>query len=232
MQNKITSTPINPFTLSDGAIEGLKWLGLLLMTLDHVNHFLLSNKSEVFYALGRMAFPLFGFVLAYNLARTNAIQNGSHHRAMKRLFFFGLLASPFFMLLKGRFELNILFSLLLSTYLIGLIEQKPSIRTLLWLLIFLIGGLAVEYAWFAPSYCLAAWWFCKSPNTARGLLWLAATLLLWFTNLNYWACAALPVILLAAHFKLHISRVRYVFYAYYPFHLALLLVLQLLKSGD
>lgn len=212
--------------MPDSAIEGLKWLGLVLMTLDHVNHFLLQMRFEILYAMGRMALPMFGFVLAYNLARTDAVQPGVHRRIMKRLCFFGCLASPFFMLLKGRVELNILFSLLLSTYLIEQITQKQRIKPANWLLILIMVGIVVEYAWFAPAYCLAAWWFCKSPDLLRGLLWLIATLLLWFINLNFWACAALPIIMLATHLKIEIPRLRYLFYAYYPLHLALLLMLQ------
>lgn len=52
------------------------------------------------YELGRIAMPLFGFVLAYNLARSDSLQKGMHVRAMQRLFIFGLLAAPFFIALK------------------------------------------------------------------------------------------------------------------------------------
>ena len=34
-------------SLSDGAIEALKWLGLVLMTLDHVNKYLLHDSVPV-----------------------------------------------------------------------------------------------------------------------------------------------------------------------------------------
>jgi hypothetical protein len=52
------------------------------------------------------------------------------------------------------------------------------------------------------------------------------TALLWVVNLNYWACAALPIIFLASTIKIEVPRLRFVFYAYYPIHLALLLLIQ------
>jgi PAS domain S-box-containing protein len=40
------------------------------------------------------------------------------------------------------------------------------------------------------------------------------------------ACAALPIIFMASYIKIKIPRLRFVFYAYYPLHLALLLLIQ------
>ncbi|HEY9277166.1 MAG TPA: hypothetical protein VIO87_03075 [Methylotenera sp.] len=45
----------------------------------------------------------------------------------------------------------------------------------------------------------------------RGLLWLGMTALLWVDNLNYWACAALPIIFLAPYIKIKLPRLRFVF---------------------
>ena len=49
--------------LSSGSLEALKWLSLLLMTLDHVNKHLLHASVPELFAAGRLALPLFGFVL-------------------------------------------------------------------------------------------------------------------------------------------------------------------------
>jgi hypothetical protein len=54
--------------LADGSVEALKWLALVLMTIDHINHFIFKMQIPVMSDLGRLAMPLFGFVLAYNLA--------------------------------------------------------------------------------------------------------------------------------------------------------------------
>ena len=214
------------FELPDSSIEALKWLALVAMTIDHVNQFLFRLQMPLMYELGRIAMPIFGFVLAYNLARPGALQNGMHGRTMKRLLIFGLLAAPFFIALKSWLPFNIMFTLLLATFLIYLIEQGGQNNLILCAVALIIAGAFVDYAWFGPIYCLAAWWFCKSPDSSSGLVWLGMTVLLWLCNLNYWACAALPIIFLAQYLKFEIPRLRYVFYAYYPAHLAILFLVQ------
>jgi len=67
--------------VSDGTLEALKWLALLLMVADHTNKYLLHDASHTLFNAGRIAMPLFVFVLAYNLARPDAYKRGAHSRA-------------------------------------------------------------------------------------------------------------------------------------------------------
>ena len=87
--------------LSSGALEALKWLALLLMTLDHVNKHLLHASVPELFAAGRLALPLFGFVLGYNLARPGALVGGVYSRTARRLALFGSIASVPFIALGG-----------------------------------------------------------------------------------------------------------------------------------
>ena len=100
--------------VSNGTLEALKWLALLLMVADHINKYLLHDASHTLFQCGRIAMPLFVFVLAYNLARPNSFKSGAQTRTMKRLVLFGFLATPPFMalggLLAGWWPLNILFA--------------------------------------------------------------------------------------------------------------------------
>lgn len=210
--------------LSDGSLEALKWLALLLMTLDHINHFLFDLKIPMMYNAGRIAMPLFGFVLAYNLARLNSLTKNTHKRVMKRLITYGLIATPFYGAINQWWPVNIMFTLLVATYLIYRIEMAG--RNYVWkcCFLFFISGFLVEYFWFATVYCLAAWWYCKSASLHRGLLWIAATMMLFLINQNHWSLLALPIILIASHVNIKIPQVRQVFYIYYPLHLALILL--------
>ena len=216
--------------VANGTIEALKYLALLLMTLDHINKYLFKAQLPYLFESGRLAMPIFGFVLAYNLARPAALQNGVHLRVMKRLLAFGALASIFLIPMVGWLPLNILFMLLVATCMIYLIEEPGHWNKLFACLVFLVGGILVEFWWLALAYCLAAWWFCKSPSIAKGLLWIIATASLSAVNHNAWALAALPVILLSPYIAIEIPRLRHVFYAYYPAHLAVLLAIQHLRT--
>ena len=230
LSNASVSAALPRLAVSDGTIEALKWLALVLMTLDHINKYLFAEKLPGFFELGRLAMPLFGFVLAYNLARPGALQRGTHLHAIERLALFGVVATPFFIGMGGLgwgwWPLNIMFMLLTATGLIYLIEKGDAVSLVAAGALFFFGGFLVEFWWFALAYCVAAWWYCKSPSKRALVLWIAAAASLYVVNRNYWALAALPVIFAAPYIDLKMPRIRYAFYIYYPAHLAVLLTLK------
>jgi hypothetical protein len=219
---------VNVWPISNGSLEALKWIGLLLMTGDHVNKYLLHEASPALYALGRMAMPIFGFVLMVNLTRPGALETGVHLRVMKRLAIFALLATPAFVHLVGRWPLNILATLFLATLMVWLLERGGRTNRCAALIAFLIGGAVVEFWWPALLCCLGAWAFLRRPSGLRLLLWALATASLAVINGNLAAMAALPLIWGARRIEIPLSRSRWVFYILYPAHLSLIaLALQL-----
>src|SRR5471032_1823847 len=58
-----------PWTMAEGSLEAIKWAALILMVFDHTNKYLYAERLPVVFQLGRIVMPIFGFVLAYNLAR-------------------------------------------------------------------------------------------------------------------------------------------------------------------
>jgi hypothetical protein len=220
------SAPLPRLVIADGTLEALKWLGLVLMTLDHVNKFLFAQKLPLIFEAGRVVMPLFGFVLAYNLARPGAMASGAYVRMMKRLVVYGCLATPMFVLLVGWWPLNVLFTLLLSAGTIYLIERGGATKLTTAMLLFVVAGAVVEFWWFAVLYCVGAWGYCHRANVGRLTFWIAATSTLAVVNGTQWAMAALPMIALASLLRLDVPRCRRVFYLYYPAHLAALLMIQ------
>lgn len=214
---------IKPLVVADGTLEALKWLGLVLMTLDHINKYLFAESLPGLFEAGRLAVPIFCFVLAYNLARPDALRRGVYQRTMQRLALYGLLASPFFIALGGWWPLNILFMLLVATATTYLLEQGGTVRIMAAVAVFIFGGLFVEFWWPALALCLAGWRYCKAPSKRAAAVLVAAMASLYLINRNHWALAALPVIFAAPYFNIRMPRWRHVFYAYYPAHLGLLL---------
>jgi hypothetical protein len=214
--------PATAWSISDGSLEALKWAGLVLMTGDHVNKYLLHDASPTLYALGRMVMPLFGFVLMANLARPGALRAGMHLRVMRRLAVFALLATPAFVGLVGWWPLNTFVTLWLATLIVWLLERGGGVAHAAALIVFLIGGALVEFWWPALLCCLGAWGFARRPDGVRMLLWALATASLAIVNGNLAALAALPLILGARQVDIPLRRCRWVFYAYYPAHLSLI----------
>lgn len=196
------------------------------MTLDHVDKYLLYERATPLFALGRLALPLFTLVLAYNLARPDALAHGVYPRLMGRLALAAAVAEIPFMALGGLgwgwWPLNILVTLLLATTILWLIELGGLWRRALAIALFIAGGSVVEFWWPGVAMCLAAWGYCRRPNSWALGLWIAATASLYVINRNFWALAAFPIIFYAPHATWHMPRFRHVFYAYYPAHLAVL----------
>src|SRR5450631_2394737 len=223
-----------PWAMAYGSLEAIKWVALVLMVFDHVNKYLYAEKLPVIFQLGRIVMPMFGFVLAYNLARPDALANGLHGRMMYRLALMGLAATPICVILNSQFvnasvwwPLNILFTFLLVVALTYLIDRGGSKRYALAVALFILGGAVVEYLWMGVLCCLGAWLFCRKASLPRLLLWILGTLSLTVINSNTWALAALPIVLMAGRMPHRLSRQTWLFYGFYPAHLLLLLFIRL-----
>src|SRR5271156_2823230 len=104
--HRIACAPLRghrPWVMADGSLEAIKWVALVLMVFDHVNKYLYAEKLPVIFQLGRIVMPMFGFVLAYNLARPGALAGGVPGRMLFRLTLTGLAASPMFIILNGMY---------------------------------------------------------------------------------------------------------------------------------
>lgn len=213
-----TGTRLPRLQVADGTLEALKWLGLVLMVLDHTNKFVFKQGLPGVFELARIVMPLFAFVLAYNLARP-ATDTGAVLRTLRRLLLFGLLASPMFVAMVGWWPLNILFTLALTVALIGLLRKGGALQLTAAALLFLAGGAVVEYWWPAVLCGVMAWFYCRKPTAPRLAGWILAVAALGFINGNLWALVSFPLIFTASAVPLQVPRLKYLFYAAYPLHL-------------
>lgn len=224
LQKKFSSTALK---ITDGTLESIKWLAVVLMTLDHVNKYIYHESITPMYYAGRLVMPLFAFVLAYNLARPGALEGGAFKRVITRLAAFGAIASIPYMLLgnhingltSGWWPMNILFMLLASTIVIKLISDGDFWSKALGLIVGIVAGCLVEFWWPAIIFCVASWYFCKKPGATSALIGVLALLALYVINKNLWALACIPFIAIAPYIELKAPRYRNFFYVYYPAHL-------------
>jgi TraX protein len=214
------------FRLSDGALEALKWLALMAMTVDHINTYVFARQYAPMFWVGRIAMPLFAAVLAWNLARPDTLTRGVYRRTLVRLLLFGALAAPAFIAgggaVDGGWPLNILFLFATAVLCLWCVEVGGAARWTLAVLAFLIGGVLCEFFWPGLALTLALWaWF-----RYRARLALAAALLAWLAlytvNGNWLALLAIPILLLAQRWQRPLPRLRWAFYAYYPLHITAL----------
>lgn len=212
------------------------------MLIDHYNTFVKAEYSQPLFEIGRLALPLFVFVLGYNLAR---VPSKLMPKIMLRLLVFGIIAAPVYNILGGDlwnwWPLNILFTLFVATTTIYLLSVPLSDRMatpvrLTAFVFFIISGSMVDYIWVGPGLVVTTWYlFKKSPRLSSvDLLAACAVLvmagLLCFFNKSLTALLALPIILLVVLLFQNdtlLPRMKWFFYWFYPGHL---LALMLIKS--
>lgn len=209
------------------------------MVVDHYNKFLNPVYSTAMFEFGRLAMPLFAFVLAYNLSRMPVKKMPD---IMLRLFVFGALSIPAYagiggVIKYGWWPLNILFAFLAAVLVVWLLSIRPATKTALAalrglsLVAFMVLGVVVEYFWAGLGLVVSLWFFfrlAKNDTWGRGLA--LGTACLWFAllnniNGNYWALMAVPIIGLGWLLPIgaiKLPRFKWFFYWFYPAHLSLI----------
>lgn len=222
------------FEFSAASIDVLKWLAVILMVVDHINKFVFKEAVPSMFALGRVAVPLFVFVLGYNLARPGALQAGVYKRVFFRLAAFGALSvvphALMNTLIGGWWPVNIMFTLAVSVLVAWLLEKGGPVSVMGASLVFVFGGALVEFWWPAIAACLFVWAYFKTPSIVYAAGFVASLLALTFVNGNFWALMALPVILVARSWRWPLPRLKWFFYGFYPLHFLLIWAYMLLAG--
>lgn len=224
-----------PLGFANGQLEALKWLALASMFTDHIGRHLLGWPQESWvFALGRLAFPLFAFVLGLNLARKGdrALRSG---RTALRLGAWGAVSVLPSIWARGDPQvLNVLVTLGLGAAVCWAIASPAP------LLLRLPAAVAAACAgWFAefgtagvllvPAVFLAC--SQREPPPAFAATVVALMLAVATAALNGqfggWPAfaatlAALPLAALARLLPLAMPRWQLLFYAIYPVHLAII----------
>ncbi len=221
----------------------LRALALFFMLLDHAGLSLFPSLAALRCA-GRLAFPLYCFLLAEGFAHTRNVR-----AYMRRLLLAAILSEiPFDLLIFGRFsssmEQNVLFSLLFA--LMALV-CADALRARPMQALLACAGLAVcamalrlSFGWLGIALCLSFYFFRESR--ARMLLLSSSALSLYALSLllsgvdTRWAltafCALLALPLLLLYNGAPGPRgkwLSFAFYAAYPAHLLLLVWLRALR---
>lgn len=228
---------LRKWPMTNSSLTVLKILGALAMLLDHYNSFLKADYSPLLYEMGRLAWPLFAFVLGYNLAR---IPTRQLPHLMLRLLIFGILSTPLYNMLSGGLDhwwpLNILFTLLAATttvYLLSVPVPKHwniTVR-LAGVLLFIASGSLIDYFWIGSALVVVIWRLFTAvqakERTLLNITLAVLVVLLCLLNDSLAALLAVPVIALCRQTcqTIALPRMKWFFYWFYPGHLLALLVL-------
>ena len=221
----------------------LKSIALVCMCIDHMG-LALFPSAGAFRCVGRIAFPLYCFLLCEGYAHTRDIR--AYARRLLLLAF--LSEIPFDLLIFGRIasgvEQNVVFSLLLGLLALYAADQlcaRPPERLLALLALCMAAMVArVSYGWLGIALCLC-FRLCGQRRIARALcapallLVYSLSLLLsgvetgWVLTSLWAAAAALPLALYSGKRGYHAPALSFLFYTAYPLHMALLVLARAMR---
>lgn len=206
-----------PLTFDPAALLALKLLAFAWMVLDHVDMFF--NAGQGIHATwGRLVFPLFGVVFAYNLAR---MSDDKIYQAGIRLVVLGGLSQILYAYLQGAsLPLNVLWTLSLAAMAYAAIKELSLGLGL----VALVTSVLVDYStWGVLGIAFLGLAFRSGEAWRIHAAMLGFVLSLGLTNGTQWALCALPVVYLAAWVRPGAApRLKWLFYAGYPLHLVIL----------
>ncbi len=217
----------------------LKLIAILSMTVDHVGYVLLPRYFFL-RGIGRLAFPIFCFLLSEGFAHTK-----SRPKYLLRLSAFAILSEVPFDLAFNRAwfdfsDQNVFFTLALSfgaiwcyDTLLRLLDRNYLVAALS-VLPFCAAAelLKTDYGMWGVLF-VAAFWILREKPIFAMLAFAAVNIVLSLFDshiIQMYALCAIPLLLLYNGKKGAVS-IKYFFYAYYPLHLLAIHLIECWKYG-
>ncbi len=211
---------------SSQEIEILKWIAIIGMVIDHIGLIVLAD-NEAWRTIGRISFPIFGFVLVHNFL----FFTKDKKKYINRLWLFAVISQPIYMLTIKN-ELNVFFILALSLSSIWIIqsiakeERKERDKYIAYIVIMLLGTLISSFM----SYGIIGFLFLHSLFFAfhfkkNCILSLVFLILLNYGNIYYAAGGLITPLIVHFIDKINIEIPRsgkWFFYLFYPTHLIII----------
>ncbi len=223
-----TSYPLKPFPLLSGS--ALKIIAVLSMVTDHCAYYLLDESSvayEVMRCFGRIAFPVFAFLVAEGFAYTR-----NRMRYFLSLLLFAAISEvPWYLLNGADGTHNVMFTLALGVLALTAFERLREHRVLcccsILMTAWLAAWLGTDYEWRGVLMIIVFYLLGMVKNTPVTLRRMLQLLFAFPLMMHYGITGALfacVVIFLYDGTRgfIHGNVAKYGFYIFYPAHLFLL----------
>ena len=227
-----TSCPLKLLPLLSGS--ALKIIAVLSMVTDHCAYYLLDESSvtyEVMRCFGRIAFPVFAFLVAEGFAHTR-----NRMRYFLSLLLFAAISEvPWYLLNGADGTHNVMFTLALGVAALAAFERLREHRVLcccsILLMVWLAAWLGTDYEWRGVLIIVVFYLLGMVKNTPVTLRRMLQLLFAFPIMMHYGITGALlacAVIFLYDGTRgfIHGNVAKYGFYVFYPAHLFFLIICQ------
>lgn len=223
----LTSCLPEPLPLLSGSV--LKIIAVVSMVIDHCAYYLMDGNTmayEVMRCFGRIAFPVFAFLVAEGFAHTR----NKMRYFLSLLLFAAVSEVPWYLLNGADGTHNVMFTLALGVAALAAFERLREHRILCCLFILLIAWLATwlgtDYEWRGMLMIVVFYLLSMSKNTPVILRRMMQLLFAFPLMMRYGITGALlacAVIFLYDGTRgfIHGNVAKYGFYVFYPAHLLL-----------
>ena len=235
MNASSTSYPLKMFPLLSGS--ALKIIAVVSMVIDHCAYYLMDGNTmayDVMRCFGRIAFPVFAFLVAEGFAHTR-----NRMRYFLSLLLFAAVSEvPWYLLNGADGTHNVMFTLALGVSALAVFERLREHRILCCFFILLTAWLATwlgtDYEWRGVLLIVVSYLFgiIRSMNTPIILRRMMQLLFVFPLMMHYGIIGALlacAVIFLYDGTRgfIHGNVAKYGFYAFYPVHLITILIINM-----
>ena len=207
--------------------EGLKILACVTMLIDHVGVVFFPGIMG-WRIVGRLAFPIYCFLMAEGMARTRNVKKYGIRLAIGAL----LAEIPFDLLFYHQLTLahqSVMVTLLIGYGMVVLMKQYPRFQlATLFLCAMAAGFLHTDYGALGVLM-IGMFVLTRELKYKLVLQTVLLGILLWYLN-GYWVqmcalAAMVPIALYNGRKSGHNKTVQWIFYLFYPVHMAVLLLL-------
>lgn len=210
--------------------NSIKWIAIITMAVDHVGA-LLFPQYQIFRWIGRIAFPLFCFLLVEGFLHTSNTK-----KYIGRLFLFALISEiPFDLALRGKMIAwdyqNVFWTLLLGLLALYLITHLPNYWQGLLAGLALMAVAQLAHTDYGACGVLLIFLLYRFREQ-HGVKFLTMAILFYFgygVQELFGLVAFLPMLLYNGQRGKYSTK--YFFYVFYPAHLLLLCLLQHMLLG-
>ena len=225
--------------IKKGLLSGnqLKLIALIAMTVDHIGAYLIPN-ADILRIMGRVAFPIFAYMLAEGCRYT-----GNRTRYITVLAITAVLFQFAVFFMRGTLKQYVLTAFLLSAVLCFVLDEAIKRQSPLWMLGFLMivcgtfclteilpeyirtYGFSVDYGFWGVLLPVAV--FIVPGKVGKLVAMLAGLILICvdYGGVQIYSFCALPLLALY-NGKRGFGGMKYFYYAYFPLHLIAIFLIE------